>query len=211
MKTLTNNVRNDNQLEILHLFEFDMYNLDGTFKETLRFTDHDIFVISDTIGTEYTPLAITFDKLSEDGSMQSDSINVNIDNVSGALTTEALSSEWRNNRCKITRVIYTPDSDIIDSETYDYGYGDKNTFNIYHGTYPHLELTDTTNDAYTLFEGIIDTFSATEQSLNATLTSLFTNWNKPYPERTFNQNEFNSVIQVVTDTVYWGRQKPNEA
>jgi len=199
MKTITNNVRNDNQLAILHLFEFDMYNLDGTFQETLRFTDHDIFVDDGT--NEYTPLAITFDKLSEDGSMQSDSININIDNVSGALTTEALASEWRSNRAKITRVIYTPNSDIIDTETYEYGYGD----NL--DTYPKLNMTTITKDTYTLFEGIIDTFSATEQALNATITSLFANWSKPYPQRTFNQNEFTNIIDAITETIYWGRPK----
>mgnify|MGYP003977048391 FL=1 len=198
-KTITNNARNNDAIAILHLFEFDMYNLDGTFKETLRFTDHDIFVNDG--GVEYTPLAITFDKLSEDGSMQSDSINLSIDNVSGALTTEALSSEWRNNKCKIERVIYTPASDVIDSETYEYGYGD----NL--DTYPKLDISGLSKDQYILFEGIIDTFSATEQSLSATLTSLFTNWSKPYPSRTYNQNEFTSVVDAITETVYWGRLK----
>jgi len=198
-KTITNNARNNDAIAILHLFEFDMYNLDGTFKETLRFTDHDIFVNDG--GVEYTPLAITFDKLSEDGSMQSDSINVSIDNVSGALTSEAFASEWRNNRCKITRVVYTPPSDTIDAEAYEYGYGD----NL--DTYPKLDISSISKDSYTLFEGIIDTFNATEQSLSATLTSLFTNWSKPYPSRTYNQNEFTSVVDAITETVYWGREK----
>jgi hypothetical protein len=198
-KTITNNARNNDAIAILHLFEFDMYNLDGTFKEILRFTDHDIFVNDG--GVEYTPLAITFDKLSEDGSMQSDSINVSIDNVSGALTSEAFASEWRNNRCKITRVVYTPPSDTIDAEAYEYGYGD----NL--DTYPKLDISSISKDSYTLFEGIIDTFNATEQSLSATLTSLFTNWSKPYPSRTYNQNEFTSVVDAITETVYWGRLK----
>jgi hypothetical protein len=198
-KTITNNARNNDAIAILHLFEFDMYNLDGTFKETLRFADHDIFVNDG--GVEYTPLAITFDKLSEDGSMQSDSINVSIDNVSGALTSEAFASEWRNNRCKITRVVYTPPSDTIDAEAYEYGYGD----NL--DTYPKLDISSISKDSYTLFEGIIDTFNATEQSLSATLTSLFTNWSKPYPSRTYNQNEFTSVVDAITETVYWGRLK----
>ena len=198
-KTITSNARNNDAIAILHLFEFDMYNLDGTFKETLRFTDHDIFVNDG--GVEYTPLAITFDKLSEDGSMQSDSINVSIDNVSGALTSEAFASEWRNNRCKITRVVYTPPSDTIDAEAYEYGYGD----NL--DTYPKLDISSISKDSYTLFEGIIDTFNATEQSLSATLTSLFTNWSKPYPSRTFNQNEFTSIIEAITEEIYWGREK----
>jgi len=201
-KTITNNARNNDAIAILHLFEFDMYNLDGTFKETLRFTDHDIFVNDG--GVEYTPLAITFDKLSEDGSMQSDSINVSIDNVSGALTSEAFASEWRNNRCKITRVVYTPPSDTIDAEAYEYGYGD----NL--DTYPKLDISSISKDSYTLFEGIIDTFNATEQSLSATLTSLFTNWSKPYPSRTFNQTEFNSIVNTIADSVYWGKERPSE-
>lgn len=198
MKTITNNASNNNQVAILHLFEFDMYNLDGSFKETLRFTDHDIFVNN---GNEYTPLAITFDKLSEDGSMQSDSVSLAIDNISGALTAEALANEWRNNRAKIERVIYNPSASIIGSEAYEYGYGD----NL--DGYPKLDITTLTKDQYILFEGIIDTFSATEQALSATITSLFTNWDKPYPDRTFNQNEFSSIIDAITETVYWGREK----
>ena len=133
--------------------------------------------------------------------MQSDSINVSIDNVSGALTSEAFASEWRNNRCKITRVVYTPPSDTIDAEAYEYGYGD----NL--DTYPKLDISSISKDSYTLFEGIIDTFNATEQSLSATLTSLFTNWSKPYPSRTFNQNEFTSLIEAITEEIYWGREK----
>lgn len=197
MKTVTNNSRSNNQFAILHLFEFDMYNLDGTFDETLRFTDHDIFVNDGT--NEYTPLAITFDKLSEDGSMSADSINISIDNVSGALTTEALASEWRNNPATIKRVVYTPVSDNIDGETYEYGYGD----NL--DAYPKLDITTLTKDSYILFKGIIDTFSATEQALSGTITSLFTNWSKPFPDRTFNQTEFTDIVDAMTETVYWGR------
>jgi hypothetical protein len=133
--------------------------------------------------------------------MQSDSINVSIDNVSGALTSEAFASEWRNNRCKIERIIYTPASDVIDGEAYEYGYGDSLD------GYPKLDILGLTKDQYILFEGIIDTFNATEQSLNATLTSLFTNWSKAYPDRTFNQNEFTSVVDAITEEVYWGREK----
>jgi len=203
MKTVTSNARNNNQVAVLHLFEFDMYNLDGTFKETLYFTDHDIFVNDGT--NEYTPLAITFDKLSEDGSMTADSISISIDNISGVLTTEALASEWRNNPATIKRVVYTPPSELIDSETYEYGYGD----NL--DGYPKLDISSLTKDTYILFKGIIDTFSATEQALNGTITSLFTNWSKPYPKRTYNQSDFASVIGAVTDVVYWGRKSdPNE-
>ena len=38
-KTVTTNVRNDDAMGMIHLFEFDMYLLDGNFSETLRFTD----------------------------------------------------------------------------------------------------------------------------------------------------------------------------
>lgn len=196
-KNITTNARANKQVAILHLFEFEMHNFDGTFKETLRFTDHDIFVVNGAL--EYTPLAITFDTLSENGSMQSDSINISIDNVSGAITSEALGSEWRNNKASISRVIYTPQSEIIDEEVYEYGYGQ----NL--DAYPKLDLANTTKDIYVLFGGIIDAFSATEQTLSGTITSLFTNWNKPYPVRTFNQNEFTTIVDTMTDSLLWGR------
>ncbi len=198
MKTITNNSRSDRQLAILHLFEFDMYNLDGTFKETLRFTDHDIFV--DYNSNDYTPLAITFDRLSEDFTMSADSIGITIDNVNSALSNEALASEWRNNRALIERVIYTPASDTIADDTYPYGYGD----NL--NTYPKLTLDSITKDVYTMFGGIIDTFSASEQALNATITTQFSNWSKAYPSRTYNQNEFTSIVDAINDVIYWGRQ-----
>jgi len=201
MKTITNNARNDRQLAILHLFEFDMYNLDGTFQETLRFTDHDIFV--DYNSNDYTPLAITFDRLSEDFSMSADTINITIDNVNSALSNEALTSEWRNNRASITRVAYTPPSEVIADDTYTYGIGDNLTGN----TYPELDLDVITDkDAWTLFGGIIDTFSASESVLNATITTEFANWSKAYPSRTYNQNEFTSIVDAINDVIYWGRQ-----
>ena len=66
-KTITNDVRGDDTFAILHLFEFDMFTLANVFDETLRFTDHDIFVNDGT--NEFTPLSISFDKLVEDFSM----------------------------------------------------------------------------------------------------------------------------------------------
>ena len=199
MKSLTNNVRSDDTLSILHLFQFDMYDFNNTFDETLYFTDHDVFVYDGT--NEYTPLAITFDKLAEDFSMTSDSINLSIDNINGSLSAKALASEWRNNRCSITRVIFTPESETIGSDTYEFGIRDNSTT-----TYPRLEIASLTKDSYTLFEGVIDTFSATTQALQATLTTQFTHWAKPYPARTYNQNEFTSIIDAITETIYWGRQ-----
>jgi len=200
MKTITNTARGDRQLAMLHLFEFDMYNLDNTFKETLRFTDHDIFV--DYNLQDYTPLAITFDRLSEDFTMSADSINITIDNVNSALSTEALGSEWRNNRASITRIVYTPDSENIGGEEYDYGYGDNLT------TYPELDLDAiVSKDVWTLFGGVIDTFTASESILNATITTQFSNWSKAYPSRTYNQNEFTTIVNAINDTIYWGRQK----
>lgn len=196
MKNITSNARTNRQVAILHLFEFDMYNLDGTFKETLKFTDHDIFVDDGT--NEYTPIAITFDSLNEDSSMQSDSINITIDNVNGVIAGEALSSEWRGNRASITRVIYTPNSTTMYDEVYTYGYGD----NL--DGYPKLDLTELTKDVYIMFQGIINTFTATETILNGEITSLFTNWNKIFPERTFNQSEFSTIIDTMTDELQWG-------
>jgi hypothetical protein len=198
-KTITSNSRTEEQLAILHLFEFDMYDFNGDFVETLRFTDHDIFVDDGT--HDYTPLAITFDALKEDITMTADSITIAIDNVSGALSYAALNYEWRNNDARIYRVVYTPKSDTIDTETYEFGYGD----NL--NTYPELVLSEYTYDRYTLFEGIIDTFNATEQTLSGTLTNLFINWQKTFPPRNYNQNEFASIVNAMTDSVYWGREK----
>lgn len=199
MKTITTNSRQDRQLALLHLFEFDMYDFDNVFQETLYFTDHDIFVNYN--GTEYTPLAITFDKLTEDFSMTADTISVTIDNVNSALSNTALSTEWRNNRALIQRVAYTPPTEVIADETYTYGYGD----NL--NTYPILELDSITKDVWTLFGGIIDTFSASESVLNGKLTTEFNNWSKPYPTRTYSQNEFTTIVGAMTDIIYWGRQE----
>jgi hypothetical protein len=200
MKSITNTVRSDEAFAILHLFEFDMYNLDNTFKETLRFTDHDIFVFDGT--NEYTPLVITFDRLAEDFTMQSDSISISIDNINGNLSSEALASEWRNNRCKVDRVIYTPPSETIGSDSYEFGVSDNGST-----TYPRLEINTLDKDQYTPFEGVVDTFSATTQALQATLTTQFAHWAKPYPPRTYNQNEFTSIVDAIVDVIYWGRQK----
>ena len=378
MKNITNNVREDEQVSLLHLFEFDMYDFENNFVETLRFTDHDIFVNDGT--NEYTPLSITFDRLNEDASMQSDSINISLDNVSGAITAKALASEWRNNKAIIRRVVYRPASEtdnlIIDPSDFSSEYAltnlsiesDNNispdgtltasklaantnnsfhviqqldteldttktyTFSVYvkqstntnimpflivssdtttnkfqalfdmqtktfllqsengagdlinadydelengwfriwitgkpnseedegllfssrlsfydkqtesgefsgsegdelytwgwlleqadyptdlmayeYGiggnldTYPKLNLTSLSKDNFILFEGIIDSFNATENTLSGNLTTLFTNWNKKYPERTFNQDEFVSIIETMTDEILWGR------
>ena len=195
-KTITNNARSNDQVSVLHLFEFDMYNFDGTFKETLRFTDHQIFVDDGT--NEFTPLAITFDTLKEDSSMQSDSISITIDNVSGAITAEALASEWRSNRASIKRVIFVPPEQTLFDETYEYGYGD------FLDGYPKLDLTTLTRDEYILFDGIIDTFNANENVLNGTITSLFVNWFKKFPDRTFNQTEFSTIVDSMAETTQWG-------
>jgi hypothetical protein len=204
-KTITNSVRSDDQLAILHLFEFHMdKDLDGTVGEVgeiLYFTDHDIFVTDGT--NEYTPLAISFDRLVEDFSMASDSINVSIDNINGALTTEALASEWRNNPAKITRIIYTPPSQTLDSVNYDYGLVHYEAAT----TYPRLDISSVVKDTYVMFDGLIDSFNATSQALNGSLTTQFAHWAKPYPSRTYNQNEFTSIVNAIVDVVYWGRQE----
>ena len=199
-KAVTTNVRNDNQMAMLHLFEFDMYLLNGNFSETLRFTDHDVFVFDGT--NEFTPLTITFDRLTEDFTMSSDTINVTIDNVNEELSNAALAKEWRNNRAKITRVLLTPPSETVESNTYDFGISENSSV-----AYPRLEISGITKDTYTLFKGVIDTFSATTQTFSASLTTKFTYWQKPYPTRTFNQSEFVSIVDAISDNVYWGRQK----
>lgn len=196
MKNISSNVRTQRSLSMLHLFEFDMYNFDGTFKETLYFTDNDIFVDDGT--NEYTPLSITFGGLKEDGSMQSDSIDISLDNVNSEISYNALTNEWRNNRASIKRVIYLPADSFIGADYYEFGFG-QNLIG-----YPKLELAPLSKDIYVLFEGIIDTFNATESTLSGTITTLFTNWNKPYPVRKFDQNEFTTIIDTMAESVQWG-------
>ena len=199
-KTVTTNVRNNEQMGMIHLFEFDMYTLAGSFDETLRFTDHDVFVYDGT--NEYTPLAITFDRLTEDFTMATDSINVTIDNINEELTATALAKEWRNNRAKIQRVLITPPSETVDGQSYDYGISENSSV-----AYPRLEISGLTKDSYVLFEGVIDTFNATTKTFNAQLTTKFTYWQKPYPARTYSQNEFVSIVDAISESIFWGRQK----
>tara|TARA_R110001592_G_scaffold92192_1_gene269019 strand:+ start:271 stop:882 length:612 start_codon:yes stop_codon:yes gene_type:complete len=199
-KTVTTNVRNNEQMGMIHLFEFDMYTLAGSFDETLRFTDHDVFVYDGT--NEYTPLAITFDRLTEDFTMATDSINVTIDNINEELTATALAKEWRNNRAKIQRVLITPPSETVDGQSYDYGISENSSV-----AYPRLEISGLTKDSYVLFEGVIDTFNATTKAFNAQLTTKFTYWQKPYPARTYSQNEFVSIVDAISESIFWGRQK----
>ncbi|MGI9358117.1 MAG: hypothetical protein ACR2ON_01795 [Paracoccaceae bacterium] len=199
-KTVTTNVRNNEQMGMIHLFEFDMYTLAGSFSETLRFTDHDVFVYDGT--NEYTPLAITFDRLTEDFTMATDSINVTIDNINEELTATALAKEWRNNRAKIQRVLITPPSETVDGQSYDYGISENSSV-----AYPRLEISGLTKDTYVLFEGVIDTFNATTKTFTAQLTTKFTYWQKPYPPRTYSQNEFSSIVGAISEVIFWGRQK----
>jgi len=204
-KIISSNSRTDEAVSMVHLFTFAMdKDLDGNVGEAgevLYFTDNDIFVTYDS--NEYTPLAITFDKLTEDFSMGADTISLSIDNINSALTTEALASEWRNNHCKITRIVYTPPAETIGSDTYEFGVSDTGD-----ATYPNMDfdLDEITHDVYTLFEGVIDTFNATTQVLNATITTEFVNWTKAFPTRTYNQNSFTSVVDAISTEVYWGRQ-----
>ena len=199
-KTVTTNVRNNDAMGMIHLFEFDMYLLDGNFSETLRFTDHDVFVYDGS--NEYTPLSITFDRLNEDFTMASDTINVTIDNVNEALSTVAIAKEWRNNRAKIIRVLITPPAESIGGVTYEFGMSENST-----AAYPRLEIAGLTKDSYVLFEGVIDTFSASTQIFTVSLTTKFTFWQKAFPSRIYNQLEFPTIVAAMTDGVYWGRQK----
>ena len=73
--------------------------------------------------------------------------------------------------------------------------------------YPRLEIASLTKDSYVLFEGVIDTFNASTQIFNVSLTTKFTFWQKPYPTRTYNQNEFTSIVDSMNDSIFWGRQK----
>jgi len=200
MRDIANNVRSDNSIAILHLFELDMHNFDNSFKETLRFTDHDIFVFDGN--EEYTPLSISFNTLTEDFSMQASSVSLSVDNINGDLANEALLSEWRNNRCEITRVVYKPASETLQEDVYEFGVSDNSS-----SPYPRLELPTLDKDVYTLFKGVIDSFSATAQAVQASIGTQFTHWAKPYPTRTYSQNEFTSIVDAINDTVYWGRQK----
>ena len=199
-KTVTTNVRNDDAMGMIHLFEFDMYLLNGNFSETLRFTDHDVFVYDGS--NEYTPLAISFDRLNEDFTMSSDSINVTIDNVNEELSTVAMAKEWRNNRAKIIRVLITPPAETIGGVTYEFGMSENSS-----AAYPRLEIASLTKDSYVLFEGVIDTFNASTQIFTVQLTTKFTFWQKPFPTRTYNQNEFASIVSAMSSSIFWGRQK----
>jgi len=201
MKQISNNVRSNEAFAMMHLFEFTMRNLDGTFKEVLYFTDHDIFVTS--AGNEYIPLPISFDRLVEDVSMSSDSINLTIDNINGALTQEALASEWRNNNARIVRVIYTPPEQTFGAEDYEFGVIQEGEASVYPNV--NFDTAGITFDSYVLFKGKIDTFSATSQALSASLTTQFSFWQKPFPPRTYSQNEFTSMVDTINDSVYWGR------
>tara|TARA_R110000823_G_scaffold52790_1_gene130324 strand:+ start:194 stop:805 length:612 start_codon:yes stop_codon:yes gene_type:complete len=199
-KVVSTNVRNDDAMGMIHLFEFDMYLLNGNFSETLRFTDHDVFVFDGS--NEYTPLSISFDRLNEDFTMSSDSINVTIDNVNEELSTVALAKEWRNNRAKIIRVLITPPAETIGGVTYEFGMSENSS-----AAYPRLEIASLTKDSYVLFEGVIDTFSASTQIFTVSLTTKFTFWQKAFPTRIYNQLEFPTIVASMTDGVYWGRQK----
>lgn len=215
MKDISTNVRSNDSVAMLHLFEFEMRDFDGNVDEILYMTDHDIFVNFDS--NEYVPLAITFDKLSEDFALTADSVSVTIDNINGAVSSDALSKEWRNNPCKITRVIYSPPSTTITGQsiasmngTYDFGLTGEGS-----ATYPRLDFNldevPPTFDQYVLFNGIIDTFSASEASLRGTMTTKFIHWATPYPIRTYNQSEFTAIADVIFDEIIWGGKKYGES
>ena len=200
MKTITSNARGNDQLSMFHLFEFTLKNLDGTPHEILRFTDLDIFLLDGAL--EYTPLSITFDRLTEDISMATNSITITLDNVNEALSRAALAYEWRQNSCTITRVMYRPNEETpSDGVTYEYGYGN----NLSPAGYPQLVLDDVLlKDRYTLFAGHIGSFSATEQTLTGTITTKFIQWQNPFPSRRFDQQEFTTIIDTMNTQLYWG-------
>lgn len=203
MKTITNNARFANRVSVLHLFEFDLYTLAGTFQETLYLTDHDIFVKYG--GTSFTPMSISFNTLKEDISQQSNSISLTMDNVNNDFVGRAYTQEWRKNRVNIKRVVYVPSYET-DGEGYSYLYGYGDNYDSATQTYPELIVEDLPfYDAYDLFTGFIDTFSATEETLSATVATKFIHWKNPFPSRTYDQREFNSVIKAMTEELHWGR------
>jgi len=206
MKDITNNARSRDQLSMLHLITFVINDLDGEYYDTIYVTDHDIFVIDGEI--EYTPISITFDKLTEDITMQTNTISIILDNINSALSQTALGYEWRNNASTIERLMFVPNEEVEDGETYDYGYGD----NLGAYDFPQLNIGDITlKDRYTLFEGSIHGFSANESTLSGQVSTKFSFWQNPFPKRTFDQKEFVGVIGAMTETVYWGRAKPTNA
>jgi len=201
MKTITTNAREENSLSVAHLFEFTINNLDGTLYEVLYLTDHDIFINYDE--HDYTPLSITFDRLTEDISMQTNSITVTLDNINSALSETALEYEWRKNSAIIKRIMFVPNSETIDSYAYDFGFGDNLS------TYPQLIIGDITlKDVYTLFSGYIGSFSATQQALTGTISTKFIHWQNPFPSRTYDQKEFQEIINTISNSVFWGRVEP---
>lgn len=200
MRSLTNDVISKNAVAILHLFELDINELDGTFKETVLFTDHDIYVIKD--GKEYTPLSITFDKLTEDITLTASTVTIQVDNVNKELSTLALDYEWRRNRVLIERVVYTPPTEIVNGDEYKYGIGD----NL--DGYPKLKLDDIIEKTtYSLFTGVVDVFSASESAISITASTQFASWGKTFPTRTYNQNEYASVVDAIKNLIYWGIKK----
>lgn len=265
MKTITSNARAEDQVSLLHLFEFEVlplydeitgstntemitsiyHNVLGKEPDPqglttwlnhwsanptltkydmreliisaavehndmantkLYLTDHDIFVSYG--GNTYTPVSISFDKLTEDISTQTNSVSLTMDNITSELSSKAFNYEWRGNATSITRVVYTPPSETpIDNNTYEFGYGD-NLETLEGEIYPLINIDTYTKDVYSLFNGYINTFSATEQSLNATLSTKFIYWQRPFPTRTYDQKDFSGIIDVMTREAYWGRVKP---
>jgi hypothetical protein len=199
MKSISSNVRTSD-CGILHLFEFNVRDIQtGEISEVLRLTDHDIFVTFD--GQEYTPVSVTFDQLTEDTSNSANTINVSIENITNELSSIALQNEWRNNAAKIIRVMYQPPAATLDGEVYDYGIGGNEAANVY----PNLDLTAVPLDSYSLFDGVIDNMVVTSQAVSVGLTNLFVHWQKTYPERTYSQNEFTTVVDAIVEEIYWGR------
>lgn len=196
---MTNNARSDNSLSLLHLYEFEVRAFAEATPQTLRFTDHDIYVNDGTYN--YIPISISFDAIKENIKLESVSINLTIDNVSQYLSSQLLLSNWRGKKATITRVAFTPKLSSIDGEAYEFGYGDN--LNIY----PQLELADVVKDVYTVFDGKISSVDISEQSLSVTLSTQLGSWAKPFPPRIYDQREFNSLINAINDTIYWGRLK----
>lgn len=186
----------------------------------LRFTDNDVFAIYGT--NLYIPLSITFNDISEDTAIQSEKINISFDNLNGDLTAMALQKEWRNNNFKIYKVFYphntfsqtdpsgglAPSEYLAPSETlapagadlipFDYGLGETFT------DYPKVDLDGiASKDIWLIYDGLVDTFNATEGIINISLINEMSRWNKPIGTRTFNQGEFQTIINAMTEEISW--------
>lgn len=191
-------------IHIFHTFEFELRNLDGSLAETLRLTDLEAFFEWDK--KDYTPVSITFSEVKETFTLQSETVNVDIDNIGNALSDKAFQYEWRLNKAKIQRFFATSDCfpNSVDGVNYDYGVMPRpiGTNDIY---MYDIQSSDH-YDVYTVFLGYIDSFTATDERISATLKTGVTNLGKQIPERSYDQSIYTKLIDAMTTELKWGSQ-----